>query len=104
MDPGVRGPHWHQLMFPEGASSHLKLAGLLLRRWGPEWRWRGGTHLAPLDPSPSTDGAFPPHAGNEGPGPHRARKETQRYPSTGRVWELSMAECRSFPLGQPLTA
>ena len=27
MDPGVRGLPWHQLTFPERASSHLKLAG-----------------------------------------------------------------------------
>lgn len=53
MDPGVRGPRWHQLTFLARASSHLKLAGLLLRRPGREWKWRGGTHPVHLDPVPS---------------------------------------------------
>ena len=59
MDPGVRGPRWHQLTSPGQVSSHLKLAGLPLRRRGWEWKWRWGTDLAHLDPAPSMDRASP---------------------------------------------
>lgn len=96
MDSGVRGPRWHQLTFPVRAFSHLKLAGLLLRRRGREWRWRGDTPLAHLNPVPSSNRASPSTYKQQEARIHRARKRAQEYPNTRRVWELSMAECRSF--------
>lgn len=98
MDPEVRGPRWHPLTFPEKASSHLKLVGQPLGRWDREWRWRGGTRLAHLNPTACTDRASPSTHKQRGARILRGQeKGTERYPNTGRVWELSVAECSFFP-------
>jgi hypothetical protein len=59
MDPGVRGPRWHQLTLLGRPSSRLELVDLLLQRLGWEWRWKGGTRLAHLDLLLRTGGASP---------------------------------------------